>query len=233
MTSTDTTAFKLSARSLSNLQGVHPDLVRVVHRAIAITDVDFAVIEGVRSIEQQKRNVARGASQTMNSRHLKAANGYGHAVDIVPMDGGEVSWDWPLYHRLAPVIKDAARLESVPVEWGGDWKGFKDGPHWQLPWTRYPAGAAVVASEPRMAPRREDELSRSRTVGGAGAAAAGGAAVLAEPVQEVVNSVQSQQWALSSGDWTAIAIGGLIVAGAVYALYARWDDAGRPTPWGR
>jgi len=49
-----------------------------------------------------------------------------------------VRWDWPLYHRLAAVIKAAAGEEKVPVEWGGDWRTSKDAPYWQLAWKHYP-----------------------------------------------------------------------------------------------
>ena len=127
--------FALGRTSEMRLNGVHPDLVRVVRRAIAITPIDFTVLEGMRTLARQRQLVARGSSQTMNSRHLT-----GHAVDIAPLDDdGDVSWDWPLYHQLAPVIKEAARAEGVSIEWGGDWRSFKDGPHWQLPWRGYPA----------------------------------------------------------------------------------------------
>jgi peptidoglycan LD-endopeptidase CwlK len=127
-------AYRFSARSLKNLQGVHPDLVRVMHAALEIAPVDFMVIEGLRTIERQKQLVAKGASQTMRSRHLT-----GHAVDIAPVVGGVIRWDWPLYHRLAAAVKQAAVDDGVSIEWGGDWKSFPDGPHWQLPWAKYPA----------------------------------------------------------------------------------------------
>lgn len=125
--------YVLGARSLDRLAGVHPDLVRVVQRAITLTPVDFTVLEGLRTIERQRQLVKAGASQTMNSRHLT-----GHAVDLGAYVAGAVRWDWPLYHRIAAAVKEAAKLEGVPIEWGGDWQRFKDGPHWQLPWKEYP-----------------------------------------------------------------------------------------------
>jgi peptidoglycan L-alanyl-D-glutamate endopeptidase CwlK len=124
--------FRLSARSLKRLVGVHPDLVRVVKHAIGITSVDFAVLEGVRSAERQQELVLAGASQTMNSRHLT-----GHAVDLGAYVAGEIRWDWPLYHKIAAAMIHAASELGVPLEWGGNWK-FKDGPHYQLPWKDYP-----------------------------------------------------------------------------------------------
>lgn len=126
-------AIVLGSRSLSRLEGVHPDLVRVVKRAAALSSIDFTVLEGLRTLERQKQLMASGATRTMKSRHLD-----GHAVDVAPMLNGEVRWDWPLYKQLAPIIKQAAQMENIPIEWGGDWKTFKDGPHWQLPWKSYP-----------------------------------------------------------------------------------------------
>lgn len=126
--------FSLSALSRRRLNGVHPDLVRVVERAIAITPVDFRVNEGRRSKRRQAELVAAGASQTLDSRHIT-----GHAVDLVALVNGGVRWDWPLYHRIAEAMKQAARDVGVPLTWGGDWKTFKDGPHYELPRSKYPA----------------------------------------------------------------------------------------------
>ena len=124
--------FKLSQKSLDRLSGVHPELVAVVKRAIEITEVDFAVLEGVRSKARQEQLIKAGASQTMRSRHLT-----GHAVDLGAYVGGSVRWDWPLYDKIALAMKAAALELQVAIEWGGDWK-MKDGPHWQLPWKDYP-----------------------------------------------------------------------------------------------
>ena len=126
--------FVLSKKSLDRLTGVHPDLVRVVKRAIEITTVDFAVLEGVRSKARQEQLVKAGASQTLNSRHIT-----GHAVDLGAYVSGSVRWDWPLYYKIADAVKQAAAELGVPIEWGGDWRKFKDGPHFQLPHKEYPA----------------------------------------------------------------------------------------------
>ena len=126
--------YVLSKKSLDRLTGVHPDLVRIVKRAIEITTVDFAVLEGVRSKARQEQLVTAGASQTMNSRHLT-----GHAVDLGAYVSGSVRWDWPLYYKIADAVKQAAAELGVPIEWGGDWRTFKDGPHFQLPHKEYPA----------------------------------------------------------------------------------------------
>lgn len=125
--------YVLGTRSRSRLEGVHPDLVKVVERAIQLTEVDFTVLEGMRTLARQKKLVAKGASKTMNSRHLT-----GHAVDIGAWVDGTVRWDWPLYYRLADAMKQAAKELDVDMDWGGDWKSFKDGPHYQLSWKSYP-----------------------------------------------------------------------------------------------
>lgn len=126
--------FKLSSRSLGRLAGVHDDLVSVVERAIQITEVDFTVLEGLRSQSRQKELFAAGATTTMNSRHLT-----GHAVDLGAWVTGGIRWDWPLYHKIAAAMKQAADELGVAIEWGGDWESFKDGPHFQLSWQAYPA----------------------------------------------------------------------------------------------
>lgn len=130
--------FKLGLRSLMRLSGVHPDLVRVVQRAIKISSVDFTVVEGVRTLARQRELFSQGASKTLNSRHIPGADGFGKAVDLAPWVGGTVRWDWPLYHPLAKAMKEAARIEGVPIVWGGDWKTFKDGPHFELDRKTYP-----------------------------------------------------------------------------------------------
>lgn len=122
--------YKLGNSSLQKLEGVHPDMVAVIKRAIEITEQDFSVIEGLRSYERQKELVNKGASKTMNSRHLT-----GHAVDIAPYP---LSWDWEYFYPIADAMKDAAQELGIDLEWGGDWKSFRDGPHWQLSWKSYP-----------------------------------------------------------------------------------------------
>lgn len=122
--------YQLGVKSQSRLNGVHPDLVSVVKRAIEITEQDFTVLEGLRSIDHQKELVESGKSTTMNSRHLT-----GHAVDIAPWP---ISWDWDYFYPIADAMKEAAKELGVDIEWGGDWNSFPDGPHFQLSWGTYP-----------------------------------------------------------------------------------------------
>ena len=126
--------YKLSDKSISRLDGLHPDLVKVVKRAIEITNIDFSVGEGLRSITRQKELYAKGSTTTMNSRHLT-----GHAVDLFAIDeSGAVTWDWKYYWPIVEAMEQAAKELGVSIEPGARWKTFKDGPHYQLPWASYP-----------------------------------------------------------------------------------------------
>ena len=122
--------YQLGNRSLQNLSGVHPDLVAVVKRAIEISEQDFTVLEGIRNINRQRELVKTGKSTTMNSRHLT-----GHAVDLAPWP---ISWDWEYFYPIADAMKAAAEELDINLEWGGDWKSFPDGPHFQLSRKTYP-----------------------------------------------------------------------------------------------
>ena len=134
--------YKLSKRSLNNLNGVHPDLVKVVKRALEISDIDFTVVEGLRTIEKQKEYVAKGASKIMKSYHLKQKDGYGHAVDIYPYYNGSVQVNAPLseFKKIANAMMKAGNEYDVIVTWGADWDrdgnikehSFIDSPHYQI-----------------------------------------------------------------------------------------------------
>ncbi|AIB07060.1 endolysin [Salmonella phage 9NA] len=126
--------FKFSQRSENNLKGVNADLVKIVRRALQLSSVDFGITEGLRTVERQRQLVATGKSQTMNSRHIS-----GHAVDVFAYPTSAGSWEWKYYEQIATAFKQAAKELNIPVEWGGDWKTLKDGPHFQLPHASYPA----------------------------------------------------------------------------------------------
>ncbi len=152
--------YSLGATSRERLKGVHPDLIRVVERAVRVTPVDFTVLEGVRSVARQRELVKKGASKTMDSRHIT-----GHAVDLGAWIGGQVRFDWPLYYRIASAMQRAARELNIPIVWGGVWdrrlndlpddmdaavaayvrrrkdagrSAFIDGPHFELQKAAYP-----------------------------------------------------------------------------------------------
>jgi peptidoglycan L-alanyl-D-glutamate endopeptidase CwlK len=145
----------LSSRSRERLRGVNPELADTVKRALELSPIDFGVTEGIRSVERQKELVARGLSQTMNSKHLT-----GNAVDLVAYLSGRVCWEMSAYDELADAMKQAAKETGVSIRWGGAWqvkdirlhegtmedamnayidlrrsqgrKAFLDGPHFEL-----------------------------------------------------------------------------------------------------
>lgn len=113
--------YALSQRSKDRLEGVHPSLARLVHKAIELTEVDFSVLQGLRTIEQQEEYVRRGVSRTMNSKHLKQPDGFGHAVDLGAYVRGAIRWELPLYFKIAEAMREAATLYDTPIRWGGAW----------------------------------------------------------------------------------------------------------------
>lgn len=117
---------------MQSLSGVNPDMVAVVEKAIEITEEDFSVIEGIRSLDRQKQLLKDGKSTTLNSRHIT-----GHAVDMVPYP---VDWkDLKRFEKMAKAMKKAAEELDIPIIWGGDWKSFYDAPHFELDRKEYPA----------------------------------------------------------------------------------------------
>lgn len=153
-------SFDLGKKSLEELNGVHSDLVAVVKRAIELSVQDFAVHDGIRTLEEQQRMVAIGASQTLDSRHMS-----GHAVDLVPYINGKLRWEWEPIYRIADAVRVAAQEKGISLRWGGAWdmkftdtdaspedlvaeytarrrkagkKAFLDGPHFELPKMNYP-----------------------------------------------------------------------------------------------
>jgi peptidoglycan L-alanyl-D-glutamate endopeptidase CwlK len=150
--------FFLGAKSRAELVGVHPTLQRVVLRALELSPQDFSVHDGLRTLEEQEKLVATGASKTLNSKHLKQGDGFGHAVDLVPFLNGKLRWEWPLIYPIAEAIRSAAIELRTPIRWGGTWnclndttenaeklvsdyvsvrlkagkKAFVDGPHYEL-----------------------------------------------------------------------------------------------------
>ena len=109
-------AFTLTQRSLRRLDGVKNELHSVVTTAIGLTNVDFGVSCGLRTEKEQEDLVARGASQTMKSKHLT-----GDAVDVVAYIGSRISWELNLYDDIADAFKEASVREGVGIRWGASW----------------------------------------------------------------------------------------------------------------
>lgn len=138
-------AYRLSKISNNRLFGVHPKMIRVVQRAIEITEQDFTVSCGVRTKEEQAKLYAKGRTEpgqkvtwTLNSRHLPQKDGYGHAVDLVPYP---VDWNTPSkFDAISKAMFTAAKELGIAIRWGADWdmdgnpreRGESDSPHWEL-----------------------------------------------------------------------------------------------------
>jgi peptidoglycan LD-endopeptidase CwlK len=204
---------KFSARSIKNLEGIHPDLRRVIDRALQESPVDFTVIEGLRTKERQKQLVASGASKTMNSRHIT-----GHAVDLVPIGpNGKAAFDWPLYDLLAPAVKAAAEAEGVALDWGGDWKSFRDGPHFELDREVYPAGDWSSKAKP---PADRTTPIKSTTVQASAVQIASGAGAGIAAVGALDGTAQI----------IAIALAGVVILAALWVMrerLRRWAEGDR------
>ena len=133
-----------SARSLSNLKGIHPDLVKVMTEAIKDSPVDFTITDGIRTVSEQAALYAQGRTKpgkvvthvdgiNKKSNHQIKADGYGYAVDLYPFKNGSVQVnDADGLKVIAGHIKDVANKLNIKVEWGGDWISFKDFPHFEL-----------------------------------------------------------------------------------------------------
>jgi peptidoglycan L-alanyl-D-glutamate endopeptidase CwlK len=204
---------KYSARSLKNLNGIHPDLRRVIDRALQDSPLDFVVIEGLRTKERQKQLVAQGASKTMNSRHLT-----GHAVDLVPIGpNGKAAFDWPLYDRLGPAVKAAAEKEEVALVWGGDWNSFKDGPHFELDRKVYAEGDWASKAKP---PVERTAAAQSTTVQASAVQVASGAGAGLAAIGALDGTAQI----------IALAFAGVVIIAALWIMRERlrkWADGVR------
>lgn len=204
---------RFSQRSLKSMKGIHPDLRRVINRALQESPLDFVVIEGLRTEERQRELVASGASKTMNSRHLT-----GHAVDLMPIGtDGKAAFDWPLYHQLAPAVKAAAEKEGVKIVWGGDWRTFKDGPHFELNRKAYPADQWTSADEP---PATRTSAAQSTTVQASAVQIASGAGAGIAALGSLDGTAQI----------VALAFAGIVVAAGAWVMRERirkWADGVR------
>jgi len=130
------------------IANLHPDLQRVLYKAIEVTD--FAVLDGLRNELNQTKAIIEKRSKVAypKSRHNRSKCDDGtydytvsDAVDIAP---------WPIkwpdirkqtakeyvkrmgeFYRLAGVILAIAHIENVKLRWGGTFKNFFDGPHFE------------------------------------------------------------------------------------------------------
>ncbi len=120
-------SFKFSAKSNDKLTTVIPELQAVMRRALELSPIDFGISEGRRSIERQRELYDAGKSQTLKSRHIIS-----RAVDVYAWVGGAVSWNMDHYHMINEAVQQAAQELGEEIIWGGSWRTFKDGVHFQI-----------------------------------------------------------------------------------------------------
>lgn len=115
--------FALGAKSIANLDGVIQPLASCVRLAITLTSQDFTVYEGLRALAQQRINVQRGVSKTLDSKHLRQPDGFGHATDLVPWIDGHPVWDWEGCYYIAMAMDQAAHTMGIEhhIRWGAVW----------------------------------------------------------------------------------------------------------------
>lgn len=124
--------FYFGKSSKHNLKDVHPDLARLAEKALALSEVDFGISEGMRSIQQQQQNVLNGRSLTMNSYHLPQFDGMAHAIDVYGYVKGKASYTERHMKAIAKAFYQAAIATGIQIEWGGHWTDLVDMPHYQL-----------------------------------------------------------------------------------------------------
>ena len=116
-----------SKRSTDNLATCHRDLQKVAHEAIK--HFDFTVICGHRGKAEQQKAFREKKSklQWPLSRHNKLPS---LAMDCVPHP---LNWqDKASFDKMGAVMKEAAKTVGVKIKWGGDFRDWYDGPHFQI-----------------------------------------------------------------------------------------------------
>lgn len=217
-------AWKLTDEDMRKLSKAPIPLQDFVVQAAKDCPVPFTVHECCRSMATQRRYVKKKVSWTYNSRHLNC-----HAVDLVPVVRGVPVWNWPLIFQMEPHLKKAAKKVGTPIEWGGDWRRTKDGPHWQLPWKLFPRKdrnfetrkilGLYDTGRPVDAPETEaTRLRESNTIRAGAVATAGG----------VVDVIKEAHAYADGGDYFGLVVGVVIICAGLIAMYRRWADAGRP-----
>jgi peptidoglycan L-alanyl-D-glutamate endopeptidase CwlK len=131
---------KFSKRSLNNLSRVDANLRLVFETAIETSPYDFAITHGHRSPEQQRKLYDQG--RTFPGKVVTNCDGYikkskhnylpSKAVDIAIFVEGKLTWEAKYYKAVAAHISLIAYELNVKVTWGGNWKTFKDYPHFEI-----------------------------------------------------------------------------------------------------
>ena len=132
--------FKFSKKSLKKLEGLHPNLQNFFMELIKISPYDFSITQGVRTAEEQNKLYQQGRTVSgkivtncdgykLKSNHQTKSDGLGHAGDIAVLVNNKITWEEKYYKEVA--ISARILMQKYNIEWGGDWKNFKDLPHFE------------------------------------------------------------------------------------------------------
>lgn len=132
--------FKFSKNSLKKLEGLHPNLQKFFRELIKISPYDFSITQGVRTAEEQNKLYQQGRTTPgkivtncdgykLKSNHQTKSDGLGHAGDIAVLVNNKITWEEKYYKEVA--MSARILMQKYNIEWGGDWKNFKDLPHFE------------------------------------------------------------------------------------------------------
>jgi len=119
-----------------------------MNEAIKISDVDFGIAEGHRSLEKQLQYYNEGKSK-LDGVNKKSKHNYtpSMAVDIYAYFNNKASWDNEHLSYLAGIIHAVSetlfeqKIITHKIRWGGNWdidgviltdQSFDDRPHFEL-----------------------------------------------------------------------------------------------------
>lgn len=132
--------FKFSKNSLKKLEGLHPKLQKFFQELIKISPYDFSITQGVRTAEEQNKLYQQGRTAPgkivtncdgykLKSNHQVKSDGLGYAGDIAVLVNNKITWEEKYYKEVANSAREL--MKKYNIEWGGDWKSFKDLPHFE------------------------------------------------------------------------------------------------------
>jgi peptidoglycan L-alanyl-D-glutamate endopeptidase CwlK len=128
--------YKFSKTSQARLDTCHPKLKQLFEEVIKVADI--TIVSGMRTPEEQLELYKQGRTEPGNivtnldgyNKKSKHNENPSLAVDVVPYP---VDWnDIDRFIELSHTVKTLAHHLGIEIQWGGDWKTFKDYPHWQL-----------------------------------------------------------------------------------------------------
>ena len=121
--------YAFSKKSKARLDTCHYMLQIVANEAMLLQVMDFSVVCGHRDKKDQMIAYQENRSKLVwpKSKHNKMPS---EAMDLIPYPEGYTNIY--KFYKLAGIILAVAKLNNIEITWGGDWKSFKDYPHFQI-----------------------------------------------------------------------------------------------------